>query len=252
MCGIIGYAGDGDAGRIVLDGLERLEYRGYDSSGVIALDRDGFDTVKAPEEVEELRERRVPDGGDVAVGHTRWATHGGVTRANAHPHRCDRIAVVHNGIVENHAELKQELDGHEFSSETDSEVIAHFLEEQLEQGAGMADAIETFLDAAEGTMAVVAVDRETGTLYGFRRGSPLVVGIGEGEWFIGSDADAFSPHTRDAVFLEDGEYVVIDREPVFHRAGEGRVEKTVQELGEAQLEEGKQGYEHYMLKEIEE
>ncbi len=253
MCGITGYKGSGPAGDIVSEGLQQLEYRGYDSAGVIAAGEDGFKLVKQPTTVETLRdEHDVPRSGDIAVGHTRWATHGGVTQANAHPHTCGHIAIVHNGIVENYEELKAELADHDFSSETDSEVIAHFLADRIDDGASPSEAIESFLDAAEGAMAVVAVDRETGELYGFRRGSPLVVGMGGDGWFLCSDANAFAEHTRDAVFLEDDEYVIIDDEPQFYRHGAGRIEKQPVELGETQLEEGKQGYEHYMLKEIEE
>ncbi|MDY6766207.1 MAG: glutamine--fructose-6-phosphate transaminase (isomerizing) [Candidatus Nanohaloarchaea archaeon] len=253
MCGITGYRGEADAAENVLEGLERLEYRGYDSSGIIAAGADGFDLVKQPTTVDQLRaDHDIPSGGTVAIGHTRWATHGGVTQANAHPHTCGRIAVVHNGIVENYEQIRADLDGHEFTSETDSEVIAHFLADRLEEGASPEAAMEAFLDQAEGAMAVVAVDRETGQLYGFRRGSPLVVGVDDGGWFLCSDANAFAQHTREAVFLADEEYVIIGDRPRFYRAGSGQVEKEAVELGEAQLEEGKQGYEHYMLKEIEE
>ncbi|MDY6774134.1 MAG: glutamine--fructose-6-phosphate transaminase (isomerizing), partial [Candidatus Nanohaloarchaea archaeon] len=254
MCGIIGYSGEGNAGDTVLEGLERLEYRGYDSSGIVVSGEEGSEIVKVPEEIEELRNEEVPSGGDVGVGHTRWATHGGVTEQNAHPHTdCQgRFAIVHNGIIENHQELREELSEHEFSSETDSEVIAHFLEDRVEGGEDVAEGIERLLSEAEGTMAVVALDTRTGTLYGFRRGSPLAVGIGKGEWFIGSDANAFSEHTRNAIFLEDSEYVVLDSKPEFYRRGKGKIKKEAKELGEAQLEEGKQGYDYYMEKEIEE
>ncbi|MDY6768745.1 MAG: glutamine--fructose-6-phosphate transaminase (isomerizing) [Candidatus Nanohaloarchaea archaeon] len=253
MCGIIAYAGDGDAGDIVLDGLETLEYRGYDSSGIAVLEDEALDIVKAPEEIGALTAGHdIPRNGRVAVGHTRWATHGGVTRENAHPHTsCDeRFALVHNGIVENYKELKQRLGDHTFTSETDSEVIAHFIEDEVSEGRSVEDAIERFLAEAEGALAVVLVDRDTGTLYGFRRGSPLAVGMGDGEWFIASDANAFSDHTRNAIFMEDEEYVVINGRPAFHRADGEVVEKEPIQLGEAQLEEGKQGYDHYMLKEI--
>ncbi len=255
MCGIIAYTGSRDAGDIVLDGLEKLEYRGYDSSGIVTLDGGEFDIAKAADEIGTLRaEHAVPEDGGIAVGHTRWATHGGATTANAHPHTScgGRFAIVHNGIIENHAELKDALDDHDFTSETDSEVIAHYLEERIAGGASPADAIESFLAAAEGAMAAVVVDRDTGRLYGFRRGSPLAVGMGDGEWFIASDADAFSEYTRHVVFLEDEEYVILDTGPEFYRAGTGPVEKEGQELGAAQVDAGKQGYEHYMLKEIEE
>lgn len=255
MCGIIGYTGDRDAGRIVLDGLEKLEYRGYDSSGVVIRDGAAFDIVKAADEVGTLKDdNTLQRDGDTAVGHTRWATHGGATRANAHPHTsCDRrFAIAHNGIVENHEDLRAALSDHEFSSETDSEIIAHYIEEKVRSGVDPGAAIEDFLSAAEGAMAAVVVDRETGVLYGFRRGSPLAVGLGDGGWFIASDAEAFSTHTREVVFLDDEEYVAIDDTAVFVRAGDGRVEKEPRELDEEQIEEGKQGYEHYMLKEIEE
>lgn len=253
MCGIIGYKGEGEAGNIVIDGLERLEYRGYDSSGIVVMDDGQPDIVKAPEQVEDLRRSSdIPDGGDVAVGHTRWATHGGVTEENAHPHRCGRFSIVHNGIIENHDELRQELESHSFRSETDSEVIAHFLADRVDADAGVGEAIEAFLARAEGAMAAVVLDAETGTLYGFRRGSPLVLGVGDGEWFLASDVNAFSDRTRTAVFLEDGEYVAVEESPNIYTSAGERLEKDPVTLGESQLDEGKNGHAYYMEKEIKE
>ncbi|MDY6776791.1 MAG: glutamine--fructose-6-phosphate transaminase (isomerizing) [Candidatus Nanohaloarchaea archaeon] len=256
MCGIIGYRGDGDAGRVVLEGMENLEYRGYDSSGVVIVEDGDLHLRKESGEIDVLKEKNdLKKGGEAGIGHTRWATHGGVTKENAHPHTsCDgRVSIVHNGIIENHEDLRRDLEGHDFSSETDSEVAAHFLEDRLSRGRDFREAVEDFMRVSEGALAVVAMDNESGELYGMRRGSPLAVGYSEDEYFVGSDAHAFSQYTRKAVFLEDGEYVVLQGgEPEFYRAGEGRVEKRPRELSEEQLEEGKQGYDHYMEKEIKE
>lgn len=258
MCGIIGYVGDQDASQIVLDGLENLEYRGYDSVGMAVVDNDrGADVRRAVGEVSALTEQHdiISLGGTTGIGHTRWATHGSVSEHNAHPHTCctDRVAIVHNGIIKNYEDIAENLEHHDFSSETDSEVIAHFLGEQLEDGVPMSDAITQFADRAEGTYAVVAIDTETGKLYGFKHGSPLAVGIGDEEYFIGSDVHAFGEHTQDVVFLEDGEYVEMGRNgPGFHHIEDGAIEKDVTTVDESTVGNGKGDYEHHMLKEIHE
>ncbi len=255
MCGIIGYSGDAQAAPRILDGLKALEYRGYDSSGLVVLDDDSLSVRKAADELDTLEEQHdiVAMDGRVGIGHTRWATHGGVTEANAHPHTCctGRVAIVHNGILENFEAMRDELGDHDFTSETDSEVIAHFLGERLEQGEAPAEAIAAFMDRAEGTLAVVALDRETGTLYGFKRGSPLAVGVADGEHYVASDVHAFLDRTSDAVFLHEDECVVIDGDDAtYFHVEDGRVEKEVRELDDDRAGTGKQGYDHHMHKEI--
>lgn len=257
MCGIVGYRGAQDAAPLLLDGLHRLEYRGYDSAGIVVRNGDGLRVRKAVGEVTALEDAHDIDrlAGHTGVGHTRWATHGQVTEANAHPHTgCNgRIAIVHNGIIENFEALKAELDDHTFTSETDSEVIAHFLEQQLVDGHSMRDAIEAFTDAAEGAYAFVAIDAHTGALYGCCRGSPLTVGIAADGCFIGSDINAYGDQTRDVVFMEPGEYVVInDDTPTFYTTDGAPVDKAVETVDESTVGSGKQGYDHYMLKEIHE
>ncbi len=259
MCGIIGYIGGRNASQIVLGGLENLEYRGYDSVGMAVTDpaRDGTDIRRAVGEVSELTEEYdiIALDGTTGIGHTRWATHGSVSEHNAHPHTCctERVSIVHNGIIKNYEEIAERLESHEFSSETDSEVIAHFLGEQLRNGTSLHDAIQQFAVQAEGTYAVVAVDTETGELFGFKHGSPLAVGIGDDEYFIGSDVHAFGEHTQDVVFLEDNDYVILDLDgPAFHHTEDGPVEKEITTVDESAVGNGKGDYDHHMLKEIHE
>lgn len=258
MCGIIGYIGDRSASEVVLDGLKNLEYRGYDSAGVVVWD-EGANTIrKSVGEVGMLEEEYdiFELSGGIGIGHTRWATHGGVTEENAHPHTCctGRVAIVHNGIVENYDALKDDLPDHDFSSETDSEVIAHFFGEYLNSDVPLRDAIEAFAEKVNGTFAVVGVDKDTGTVFGLKSGSPLTVGIGDDEYFIGSDVHAFGDYTRDVVFLEDDEYVILDNGggPQYYTVGGGTVTKQADTVDESAVGNGKGDYEHHMLKEIHE
>lgn len=255
MCGIIGYTGDRDAADLILAGLKQLEYRGYDSSGLVVLG-DDMQIRKDAREIGELEEEHniFEMDGSTGIGHTRWATHGGVTQENAHPHTCctGRVAIVHNGIVENYEDLQDELDQHDFSSETDSEVIAHFLGDRLEDGARLQDAVEELMGCIEGTFAVVALDRETGTLTGFKRGSPLSVGVAGTEYFIGSDVHAFLDHTNEVVFLHEDEYVIIEESPEFYRYGQGEIDKTPETVEQGRFDTGKGDHDHHMLKEIHE
>jgi glucosamine--fructose-6-phosphate aminotransferase (isomerizing) len=257
MCGIIGYTGDRNASDVVLNGLENLEYRGYDSAGVVIQNGDTPEIRKAVGEVSDLSEKHdiFAIDGTTGIGHTRWATHGDVSTANAHPHTCctGRIALVHNGIVENYEAFKDDLEDHEFTSDTDSEVIAHFLSDQLNSGASLHDAVQAFASQAEGTFAVVAVDTETETLFGFRRGSPLAVGIGDDEQFLGSDVHAFGDYTRDVIFLDDNEFVILTNDEVdIQHLDKGPVDRKPTTVDEEAIGNGKQGYDHYMLKEIHE
>jgi len=261
MCGIVGYVGPELCVDVLLEGLQRLEYRGYDSAGVAIVDeRGGLVTRRAEGKLRNLVRRLAaePIDGRTGLGHTRWATHGAPTEGNAHPHRAGTVAVVHNGIIENHLALKAELAeaGHVFASETDSEVIAHLIDHgRRAQGLSLTDAVRAAVARLEGAYAVVVVDAsEPGTLVGARASSPLVLGLGRGANFLASDVAAILSHTRDVVFLEDGwlatitpdEALVIDSatgEPV-------EWESTHITWTPAMAEKG--GFKHFMLKEIHE
>jgi len=216
MCGIVGYVGRRQALGILLDGLQSMEYRGYDSAGVVVQNGHGLISEKAPGKVVELRARigNRPFRGESGLGHTRWATHGGVNKANAHPHfSCDgKIAVVHNGIVENYAELRRGLQHHRFSSVTDTEVIPHLIEERYEKlGGDLLRSVMLTLKKIRGSFALgVITAHQPGLLVAARVNCPLVVGLGRGENFLASDIATLLPHTRRVVPLEEGEIVEID------------------------------------------
>ena len=260
MCGIVGYVGPDEALPIVLEGLRRLEYRGYDSSGVAALD-DGLTVVKKAGKLEELEkelgEVGHPSGG-IGMGHTRWATHGPPTDRNAHPHSdcTGRIAVIHNGIIENFGELKQGLveRGHELASDTDTEVVAHLLEEARREGAGIAEAIRRVVTALEGAYALVVMDAEEPDLVvGVRVSSPMVVGLGDGENLLASDAAALLTRTRRIVPLQDGQMVELRADAVRITDLEGNevaAEPLDVEWDMRRAEKG--GFDDFMLKEIHE
>lgn len=256
MCGITGYFGSKDAGQYILDSLKRLEYRGYDSAGIATVNNSKINIKKDTGEIDEINQKHQLANlkGNIAMGHTRWATHGDVTKENAHPHlSCGgRFAIVHNGIIENWEELKDGLSGHEFVSETDSEVIVHFVEEHVDE-VGVEGAVRKFLEVAEGSFAVVLLDAVEGRMFAFKRGSPLALGVGDGETFLGSDIYAFSPQTDRAIFLQDDEYVIIDGDGYVLKNEDGaEVEREPQEFDWEQEESGKGDFEHYMRKEIEE
>ncbi len=248
MCGIVGYRGNGDASKIVYDGLKNLEYRGYDSAGIAVRDSSGINVDKGVGTVDESLSQR--SGGSIALGHTRWATHGGVTEQNAHPHTdCKgEVAVVHNGIIQNYSELKQKLSGHKFKSDTDTEVIPHLIEEQLEQGKSLKQIAEYLRDTLEGSYAVVAMF-ESGEMMALKNRSPLALGIKEEELFLGSDVTPFLKHTDEAIFLEDGDYVLIDQDYKIYSDGE-EVEREVEKIEWDAEQATKKGYEHFMEKEI--
>lgn len=216
MCGIVGYVGKRQALGILLQGLQRLEYRGYDSAGVVIQNGRGLVSEKVAGKVAVLRTRigERPFHGSAGLGHTRWATHGGVNKANAHPHfSCDgRIAVVHNGIVENYAELRRELRGHRFSSATDTEVIPHLIEDRYERlGGDLLRSVMLTLQKVRGSFALgVMTAHRPGVLVAARVNCPLVIGLGKGENFLASDISALLPHTRSVVPLEEGEIAEID------------------------------------------
>ncbi len=256
MCGITAYFGNEAVGGYLLNSLKRLEYRGYDSAGIATLSDGEISVRKDVGEIDEIDEKLNLDemDGNAAIGHTRWCTHGSVTKENAHPHTsCDgRFAIVHNGIIENWEEIKGELEGHEFTSETDSEVIAHYVEEKCQE-RGVEDALRKFFERAEGNFAVVLLDSVEKNMYAFKRGSPLAIGVGNGEVFLGSDIYAFSTRTDEALFLEDDEYAVINGGDYTIKTSSGEsLTRTPEKFDWNQEESKKGGFEHFMKKEIEE
>ena len=220
MCGIVGYVGDRSAQSVVIDGLRRLEYRGYDSAGIALIADQKLAVDKRAGKLANLEKAIAATplpASTTGIGHTRWATHGGPTDGNAHPHvgRTGRVAVVHNGIIENFAELRASLeaDGHEFASQTDTEVAAHLLEREVVGGADLTIAMQKVCSVLEGAFTFVAIDAEDPSrVVAARRNSPLVVGLGEGESFLGSDVAAFIEHTREAMELDQDQVVTITRE----------------------------------------
>lgn len=261
MCGIIGYTGRRQAVPLLLEGLKRLEYRGYDSAGIAVSDSDGHVEVyrvrgKVSHLEEALRGRRVR--GTSGVGHTRWATHGRPSEENAHPHRdcTERVVVVHNGIVENFLELRQELEkeGHRFASETDTEVLAHLVERALREGAGMEAAVRSCVEQIRGLFAFAMLwAEEPGVIWAVRQGAPLVLGQGEGENWVASDVAALLPFTREMIFLEDGEIARITPEGLQVKDGRGQsVLRRAHRIAWDPVLVEKGGYRHFMLKEIHE
>ncbi|OGP35496.1 MAG: glutamine--fructose-6-phosphate aminotransferase [Deltaproteobacteria bacterium GWC2_65_14] len=258
MCGIVGYTGPRPCGEILLDGLRRLEYRGYDSAGVAILDGGRIDIRKSEGKLSRLTDlvSRQPIAGSCGVGHTRWATHGRPSDTNAHPHKTGRVAVVHNGIIENHHSLKERMTarGRRFSSETDTEVIAHLVDEHLSRGLGLEEAVRGTVSELEGSFAFLALsETEPGTIVGARLNCPMVVGVGEGENFLASDLPPLLSHTREALFLEDGEIVVARPEAVTLTDFEGNPrERSTLHIDWTPVMAEKGGYRHFMLKEIHE
>ena len=260
MCGIVGYTGTREALPVLIEGLRRLEYRGYDSSGVVLRNGQGLSVERAPGKLGALvsKLKSAPLHGQTGLGHTRWATHGGVNEANAHPHRsCDgKIALVHNGIVENYAELRRELKGHRFVSETDTEVLAHLIELYYEKNGRSHPlrAVTQALDRVRGSFAlgVIYADQPE-LLIAARVNCPLVLGVGKGENFLASDVAALLPYTRRIIPLEEGEVAKIDRAgvSVFDRGFRRRNRRPL-EIGWKAETALKGGYPHFMLKEIHE
>ena len=257
MCGIIGIVGASPVTDRLMESLRRLEYRGYDSAGVAATSGDGVTIRRAPGKLRNLEAvlAQNPADGVSGIGHTRWATHGAPIERNAHPHRAGRVAVVHNGIIENFADLKAELvgQGRTFSSDTDTEVVAHLMDRALASAPPL-DAFKIVLDQLRGAYALaVMIDGEPELILGARRGPPLVVGFGDGEMFLGSDAVAVGPFTNRVAYLEDGDYVALTRTDVriFDEAGPP-VKRAVRVVpaSAALVEKGE--YRHFMEKEIHE
>jgi glucosamine--fructose-6-phosphate aminotransferase (isomerizing) len=257
MCGIIGYIGSKPVVPVLLDGLRRMEYRGYDSAGVALVGDDGIALRRSAGKLAnlELTIQAEPVDGLYGVGHTRWATHGRPTEENAHPHRdcTGRIVVVHNGIIENYLELKAELQGqgHEFKTETDTEIVAHLVEREMKKD-GLENAVRRALKVMRGMFAIVLISvDDPEKIVAVRNGPPIVVGLGQNEFFVASDIPAILSHTRDVVFLGDEEMAVITRSGVEFTDYSGRaVSKTTQRVMWDPIAAEKGGHKHFMLKEI--
>jgi len=259
MCGIVGYIGYREAWPIVLKGLKRLEYRGYDSAGIALINAGGLNIYKKAGKVQELQNFSADKdlSGTVGMGHTRWATHGEPSDRNSHPHRSNdgRLTIIHNGIIENYAVLKEELlsRGHVFNSDTDTEVLIHLIEEiYKKENVDLLEAVRLALHQVNGAYAIVIMDEEQpDQLIAARKGSPMVIGVGTGEYFIASDATPIIEYTKNVIYLNDNEIAFVKREELLIK----RLDNVVQtpyvqelELKLDALEKG--GYEHFMLKEI--
>lgn len=260
MCGIVGYIGKDNAKDVIIDGLKRLEYRGYDSAGIALLVDDEIFTYKKQGKIRniEIELRRIPVYSNVGIGHTRWATHGKPDDINAHPHLdcTKKIALVHNGIVENYAELRKFLieRGHTFLSQTDTEVIVHLIEEELKTFPDFFTAFLNALRKLQGSYAIAVITlHQPDTIFVARKDSPLVIGLGEGENFVASDVPAFLPYTNRVVFLKDFEVAMVtsSQVSVFDINGE-KVEKKEITIPWSLSQAEKAGYKHFMLKEINE
>ena len=255
MCGIVGYVGKRTAQNVLVNGLKRLEYRGYDSAGIATLDdEDNPHVARSVGKIAELENVLLakPHEGHLGIGHTRWATHGGVTVSNAHPHHVGNIYLVHNGIIENYKELKESLSGYKFNSDTDTEVLAALIDKNYTKGVSLKDAVAKAVKQVRGTYGIAVFSpNEPDTIVVARLGSPLIIGIGNDETIIASDASALLGYTREAIYLNDGEIAVCTGKgaEVFnlnlkhlnpnHETIEGDVE---------QIQKG--GYDHFLLKEI--
>ncbi|MDB5716898.1 MAG: glmS [Sphingomonas bacterium] len=256
MCGIIGIVGQQEVTPRLLEGLRRLEYRGYDSAGICTIHDDRLDRRRAPGKLDNLSRRLAADPlpGTIGIAHTRWATHGAPTEDNAHPHATREVALVHNGIIENFKSLREELAtrGRVFESQTDSEVVAHLISEQVEAGVAPVAAVAASLKRLHGAFALAILFRQhPDLLIGARLGSPLVVGYGDGETYLGSDALALAPLTQRIAYLEEGDWVVITRDGTqIYDAQDRPVERPITLSGVTGALIDKGNYRHFMLKEI--
>jgi glucosamine--fructose-6-phosphate aminotransferase (isomerizing) len=256
MCGIVGIVGKSEVAQRLFDGLKRLEYRGYDSAGICTIDQGDLARRRAEGKLDNLARElsREPLGGTIGIAHTRWATHGAPTVDNAHPHIVGPVAIVHNGIIENFKPLREELiaDGRKFSSETDTEVVAHLVAREVEGGASPQDAVATVLPRLQGAFAIAFLFRDHPDLIiGARMGAPLTVGYGDGENYLGSDALAVAPWTQRIAYLDEGDWAIIRRDQIqiFDRENEP-VEREIVESGASAAAVEKGNYRHYMQKEI--
>ncbi len=258
MCGIVGYIGARPCAELLLGGLERLEYRGYDSAGLAVFDGEQTNVLRSVGKLVNLAGslREQPLAGSSGIGHTRWATHGRPSEENAHPHTAGPVTVVHNGIVENHLSLRAELEsrGHVFRSETDTEIFSHFIRERIDGGADLEAAVRAVVAAVRGSYAVAVLSTtEPEKLVVAKNASPLVIGLGDGEMFLASDIPALLSHTRRVVFLDEGELAVLTRDGMRLTDLAGNpVERNPRTITWTPSQAEKGGYKHFMLKEIHE
>lgn len=258
MCGIIGIVGTAPVADRLVDSLKRLEYRGYDSAGIATLEASHLDRRRAEGKLRNLEAAlgAAPLSGYIGIGHTRWATHGKPSVANAHPHATPEVAVVHNGIIENYRGLRDELiaEGATFESETDTEVVAHLVTREMRKGASPADAVAAILPRLTGAFALgFLFDGEDDLLIGARKGSPLAIGFGRGEMFLGSDAIALAPFTDTIAYLEDGDWAVLNKQGVvIHDASNAVVARPVQKTSASAFLVEKGAFRHFMAKEMHE
>ncbi|HET9156972.1 MAG TPA: glutamine--fructose-6-phosphate transaminase (isomerizing) [Myxococcaceae bacterium] len=256
MCGIVGYVGDQQSAPILVSGLKKLEYRGYDSAGLAVVNGGTLNVVRATGKLRNLEARigTEPPNGTLGIGHTRWATHGRPTDENAHPHAHDGVAVVHNGIIENHLELKAMLKagGHVFASETDTEVFAHLIAAELQGGKDLPDAVRAAIAQVKGTYGLAVVwAKDPDRIVATKDSSPMVIGLSEGQNFVASDVPALLEHTRDMVFLEEGDLAVLSRARVDLYDREGRaVNRPTRRIDWTPMMAEKGGHKHFMHKEI--
>src|SRR5712671_4992443 len=258
MCGIVGYVGDQECATLLVDGLRKLEYRGYDSAGVAVLGKEGLSVVRAKGKLANLEKRlgeQTPRG-MTGIGHTRWATHGKPSDENAHPHKYGGVAVVHNGIIENHLELKESLShsGHRFSSETDTEIFAHLIADEEKSGRTLPDAVRAALSKVKGTYALAVMsERSPEMLVVAKNASPLVLGLGDNCNFVASDVPAILAHTRDVIFLEEGDFAVITKKGIelTDRSG-NKLARSIRRIDWTPTMAEKNGHKHFMHKEIHE
>lgn len=256
MCGIVGIIGHKPVSERLVSGLKRLEYRGYDSAGIAVVDGENIHRRRAKGKIANLRLRLEEDpiDGYSGIAHTRWATHGAPTETNAHPHHAGRVAVVHNGIIENHAELRAELSHRNFESETDTEVAAHLIDDALERGLSPEDAVAEAIERFRGAYALgVLIKGAEDRIFCARHGSPLAIGIGDGEMYLGSDAMALAPLSSKLIYLEEGDWAILDKNSVqiFDKSNQS-VERPITEVAGADELADKGQYPHFMLKEIHE
>ena len=258
MCGIVGYVGPRDAAPLLVEGLRKLEYRGYDSAGIAAFTNSHVEVRRAVGKLDNLaallRER--PLGGTPGIGHTRWATHGRPSEHNAHPHRAGKVVLIHNGIIENYLELRAALErrGRTFASETDTEVISHLIDEHVQQGLGLAEATRRAVRTLVGSYSIVVLsETEPDRLVAAKSATPIVLGLGDGENFVASDIPAMLEHTRRVVFLEDGEVAELTAGGIALTTFDGTpIERPARVVSWDPVTAQKGGYKHFLLKEIHE
>ena len=258
MCGIVGIAGTAEAAPVILEALRRLEYRGYDSAGIATLVDGRIERRRSPGKLSKLAAvlQQQPLAGHTGIGHTRWATHGAPTEANAHPHATARVAIVHNGIIENFRELREELigRGHKFESQTDSEVAAHLVTDNLDKGLTPQEAAKAAVRRLTGAYSIAMIFKDhEGLLVGARKGAPLAVGYAKKEAYLGSDAFALAPFTNRVAYLEDGDVAVIEHGSVAIFDAEGRpANREIRITAASAALVDKAGHNHFMAKEIHE